>query len=64
MSQGLLQGARGPLQGRTFFCPHCETLYSATPSLVPQSEDDAATCPVCDQYAFDCFERVPVVSEP
>jgi len=38
----------GPvLEGRTFFCPHCGALYSATPSLVPQSEGDAATCVVC-----------------
>src|SRR5438067_437276 len=29
----------GPvLEGRTFFCPHCGALYSATPSLVPKSE--------------------------
>ena len=38
----------GPvLEGRTFFCPHCGALYSATPSLVPKSEGDAATCVVC-----------------
>jgi transcription elongation factor Elf1 len=35
------------LEGRTFFCPHCGALYSATPSLVPKSEGDAATCVVC-----------------
>jgi hypothetical protein len=35
----------GPvLEGRTFFCPHCGALYSETPSLVPKSEGDAATC--------------------
>ena len=35
----------GPvLEGRTFFCPHCG---AATPSLVPNSEGDAATCVVC-----------------
>ena len=40
----------GPvLEGRTFFCPHCGALYSATPSLVPKSEGDAATCVVCDK---------------
>jgi transcription elongation factor Elf1 len=40
----------GPvLEGRTFFCPHCGALYSATPSLVPKSEGDAATCIVCDK---------------
>ena len=33
----------GPvLEGHTFFCPHCGALYSATPSLVPKSEGDAA----------------------
>ena len=38
----------GPvLEGRTFFCPHCGALYSATPSLVPKSEGDPATCVVC-----------------
>ena len=38
----------GPvLEGRTFFCPHCGALYSETPSLVPKSEGDAATCVVC-----------------
>ena len=38
----------GPvLEGRTFFCPHCGALYSATPSLVPNREGDAATCVVC-----------------
>ena len=32
----------GPvLEGRSFFCPHCGALYSATPSLVPKSEDEA-----------------------
>src|SRR5262249_17143632 len=35
------------LEGRTFFCPHCGALYSATPSLVPRSEGDAAKCVVC-----------------
>ena len=40
----------GPvLEGRTFFCPHCGALYSATPSLVPKSEGDAATCVVCNK---------------
>jgi transcription elongation factor Elf1 len=40
----------GPvLKGRTFFCPHCGALYSATPSLVPKSEPDAAKCVVCHQ---------------
>jgi hypothetical protein len=40
----------GPvLEGRTFFCPHCGALCSATPSLVPKSESDAATCIVCDK---------------
>ena len=38
----------GPvLEGRTFFCPHCGALYSATPSLTSNSEGDAATCVVC-----------------
>ncbi len=38
----------GPvLKGRTFFCPHCGALYSATPSLVPKSEPDAVECVVC-----------------
>jgi len=38
----------GPvLEGRAFFCPHCGALYSATPSLVPRSEGDAAKCVVC-----------------
>ena len=38
----------GPvLEGRTFFCPHCGALYSATPSLVPKSEGDTAKCVVC-----------------
>jgi len=38
----------GPvLEGRTFFCPHCGALYSATPSLGPNSEGGAATCVVC-----------------
>jgi transcription elongation factor Elf1 len=38
----------GPvLKGRTFFCPHCGALYSATPSLVPKSEPEAAKCVVC-----------------
>jgi hypothetical protein len=38
----------GPvIEGRTFFRPHCGALYSATPSLVPKSEGDAATCVVC-----------------
>src|SRR5262249_25931496 len=38
----------GPvLEGRTFFCPHCGALYSATPSLVPKSEGDAPKCVVC-----------------
>ena len=40
----------GPvLEGRAFFCPHCGALYSATPSLVPKSEADAAICVVCDK---------------
>jgi transcription elongation factor Elf1 len=38
----------GPvLEGRTFFCPHCGALYSATPSLIPQSDSDPAKCVVC-----------------
>jgi transcription elongation factor Elf1 len=37
------------LEGHTFFCPHCGALYSATPSLAPKSEDDAATCVVCNK---------------
>jgi hypothetical protein len=38
----------GPvLEGRAFFCPHCGALYSATPSLVPKSEGDAAKCVIC-----------------
>ena len=38
----------GPvLEGRTFFCPHCGAFYSATPSLVPKSEGNPATCVVC-----------------
>src|SRR5215469_4146671 len=38
----------GPvLEGRTFFCPHCGALYSATPSLVPKSEGNPATCVIC-----------------
>jgi transcription elongation factor Elf1 len=35
------------LEGRTFFCPHCGAFYSATPSLVPKNEGDAARCVVC-----------------
>jgi transcription elongation factor Elf1 len=38
----------GPvLKGRTFFCPHCGALYSATPSLVPRSQPETAKCVVC-----------------
>ncbi len=38
----------GPvLEGRTFFCPHCGAFYSATPSIAPRSEGDAARCVVC-----------------
>jgi transcription elongation factor Elf1 len=40
----------GPVvEGHTFFCPHCGALYSATPSLVPKSEPEAAKCVVCDK---------------
>jgi peptidoglycan/LPS O-acetylase OafA/YrhL len=38
---------RPVLEGRAFFCPHCGALYSATPSLVPKDEGDAAMCVVC-----------------
>ena len=38
----------GPvLEGSTFFCQHCGAFYTATPSLVPKSEGDAARCVVC-----------------
>jgi transcription elongation factor Elf1 len=38
----------GPvLEGRTFFCPHCGALNSATTSLVPKSDADPAKCVVC-----------------
>jgi len=50
----------GPvLEGRTFFCPHCGALYSATPSLVPKSEGDAATCIVCIPLYCARGKRLP-----
>jgi transcription elongation factor Elf1 len=50
----------GPvLEGRTFFCPHCGALYSATPSLVPKNEGEAATCVVCHKI-MDVSKRTTV----
>jgi len=47
----------GPvLEGRTFFCSHCGALYSATPSLVPKNEGDAATCLVCGKVMHGSSE--------
>jgi transcription elongation factor Elf1 len=52
----------GPvLEGRTFFCPHCGALYSATPSLVPKSEPDPAKCVVCHKV-MDTSKTNKVVS--
>jgi transcription elongation factor Elf1 len=48
-----------PLEGRTFFCPHCGALYSATPSLVPKSEGDAAKCVVCLKVMDRDATKVP-----
>jgi hypothetical protein len=52
----------GPvLEGRTFFCPHCGALYSATPSLVPKIEGDPVRCVVCLKI-MDSLDRAKVGS--
>jgi hypothetical protein len=40
----------GPIEGRTFFCPHCGALYSVTHPRPFKSESDKfAKCVVCRQ---------------
>jgi hypothetical protein len=45
----------GPMEGKTFFCPHCGALYSLTLSRLSKSEsnksdgDNIAKCVVCLQ---------------
>jgi hypothetical protein len=52
----------GPvLEGHTFFCPHCGALYSATSSLVPESEGEKAKCIVCLEI-MDSLDRTKVPS--
>jgi hypothetical protein len=38
-----------PLEGRTFFCPHCGALYVMTHSKLSTSESNIAKCVVCLQ---------------
>src|SRR3954452_949899 len=35
----------GPIEGKTFYCPHCGALYSVTHSRPPK--DDIEKCVVC-----------------
>jgi hypothetical protein len=40
----------GPIpEGRTFFCPHCGSLYSVTYSRLSKSDSNIAKCVVCLQ---------------
>jgi transcription elongation factor Elf1 len=40
----------GPIpEGRTFFCPHCGSLYSVTYSRLSKSNSNIAKCVVCLQ---------------
>ena len=39
----------GPIEGKTFFCPHCGALYSVTPF---KSDSNIAKCVVC-QFVMD-----------
>jgi hypothetical protein len=39
----------GPIEGKTFFCPHCGALYSVTPS---KGDSNIAKCVVC-QFVMD-----------
>ncbi len=35
----------GPIEGKTFYCPHCGALYSVTHSRLPKN--DTEKCVVC-----------------
>jgi hypothetical protein len=39
----------GPIEGKTFFCPHCGALYSLTYSRLPKGDGNIAKCVVCLQ---------------
>jgi predicted Zn finger-like uncharacterized protein len=39
----------GPIEGKTFFCPHCGALYSVTHSRLPKGDSNMAKCVVCLQ---------------
>jgi hypothetical protein len=49
------------LEGRTFFCPHCGALYSATFPLVPEGEGKKAKCFVCLEI-MNSLDRTKVSS--
>lgn len=40
---------RGPIEGKTFFCPHCGALYSMTSSRLSKIDSNIAKCVVCLQ---------------
>jgi transcription elongation factor Elf1 len=40
---------RGPIEGKTFFCPHCGALYSMTNSRLSKIDSNIAKCVVCLQ---------------
>ena len=43
----------GPIpEGRTFFCPHCGSLYSVTYSRLSKSDSNIAKCVVCLQITL------------
>jgi hypothetical protein len=37
----------GPIEGKTFFCPHCGALYSVTHPQFSKSDSNIAKCVVC-----------------
>ena len=37
----------GPIEGKTFFCPHCGALYSITHSSISKIDDKISKCVVC-----------------
>ena len=37
----------GPIEGKTFFCPHCGALYSVTRSRLSKIDSNIARCVVC-----------------
>jgi hypothetical protein len=39
----------GPIEGKTFFCPHCGALYSLTYSQLSKNDSNIAKCVVCLQ---------------